>query len=140
MGVETVLAACKTLSAGITGIKKAYDETPEAVEVTPSVVWEAEPDFESVRVANGKRDVTHHLKATLLIGLGAQVHLAQRAGRPFTQLFLDLFDTKITLNGTALNSAISRGEYGVVTIADRSFLAVTFDMFAVERQNVTYTG
>lgn len=138
MAIESIITQVAAIQSGITGVKKAWDTSPESVNELPCFVnFPASGDVPWPRVPN-LRKVTHTIKMQLMVQRGGDLAGAESQLRPFVDRVISTFDQKLTLNGTAQSSGISRYEYGVVQYAGVDYLGIVFTLQALEIQSVVF--
>lgn len=134
MSVEAIVAQLAVIQRTITGVKAAFEHMPSQIDVPPPVVLnEIESgEVESPRFGSQRRQ-THHIRMTLLVALQTDLAEAEKQARPFVKRFVDTFDLKKGLNGSATTSDITSWEYGEVRLRDDArYMAVSFRLRAVE--------
>ena len=129
MSIQSIITQLAVLQEEITGITRAYDETPDSLNEFPCFV-----NFISsgdIDYAPSQRKLQHIIKMQLRV-TRADLPSAENKVRPFLDLTLDKFDTNITLNGTATRSMIIHYDYGVLPWGRTPYLGISFDIEVYE--------
>ena len=137
MSIQAIITQVAVLQKEITGIRQAFDETPDKLNAFPCfVTFPSEGDIDR---APSQRKVKHIIKMQLRV-TRADLPSAENKVRPFLDLVLDKFDLNITLNGTAHRSAITHYDYGELPWGGRTYLGISFDMEVWEDVAVAFSG
>ena len=136
MSIENIITQIAALEGEIKGVKKAFDETPDSLNVFPSFVnFPASGDIDR---ATNQRKTRHLIKMQLRVAK-ADTPSAENEVRPFLARVLDKFDTNISLNGTATRSAITHYDYGALPWGRTTYLGISFDIEVYEDEVKIYS-
>jgi RNA recognition motif-containing protein len=135
MSIQNIITQIATLQAEITGIKRAFDETPDSLNEFPCFVnFPSSGDIERIP---GQRKTKHIIKMQLRV-IRADLPSAENKVRPFLDSVLDKFDANITLNGAVSRSAIIHYDYGSLPWGGREYLGISFDIEVWETETLTF--
>ena len=136
MSLESIITQVAVLQAAITGITRAYDNTPDSINDFPCFI--NIPASGTIERQPHTRITTHSIKMQLFVIRHANLPSAETKLRPFVALTLDKFDANLTLGATCWSSWITHYDYGVLTFGGRQYLGIVFDLEAIEREAKTF--
>ena len=129
MSIQAIITQVATLQAEITGVKKAFAETPDSLNEFPCFV--NFPSSGDITRIPSQRSTRHIIKMQLRV-VRADLPSAENKVRPFLDLTLNKFDSSILLNGTASRSAVIHYDYGSLPWGGIDYLGISFDLEAYE--------
>lgn len=144
MAIETIVTQLAVIQRTISGIKAAYDNTPEVLEdgLLPAFVNVYEGvDVVSPRMM-GQREWNHHIRMQLLLSLSADLAVSEKQARPFVYTVVHAFDQDKTANGTAFSVDIKSADYGRIQLVDGGpfYLGINFRTDILEIETVVYAA
>jgi len=135
MAIQDIITQLAALEATITGIKNAYDETPEALGALPAFINYPRLGRLHFSTSDGKQN-DHTIRCDLLVARG---HLpkAENLARPFIDLFQVKLAANFSLGGTVSTIKEIRYDYGVIEYAGESFVGIRFEVDVKEIGTIT---
>lgn len=138
MAIEDIITQLAALEATITGVKNAYDETPEALGPLPAFINYPRLGRLHFSTADGKQN-DHTIRCDLLVARG-HLPTAENLARPFINRFQVKLAANITLGGTVSTINDIRYEYGEIKIAEESFVGIRFEVDVKEIGTITVSA
>lgn len=135
MSIQAIITQLAVLQEEIIGVRKAFAETPDSLNVFPCFV--NFPSSGDIDRAPSQRKLHHTIKMQLRV-TRADLPSAENKVRPFLDLVLDKFDANINLNGVADRSAITHYDYGELPWGGRTYLGISFDIEVWEETPKTF--
>jgi hypothetical protein len=124
------------LEAEITGIARAYDNPPGAINELPCFVNFVGPSGTIGRTAS-RREIPHLVKMQVYV-TKKLVAESEALLRPFITLTLNKFDANLSLNNSCQYSMITRYNPGIMEYNKIQYLGIEFDLMAVEHEIISF--
>jgi len=130
--LEDIFTQLQTIEAAITGVNKAYNQTPEAISVLPCFI-NFPGSSEAVAVAGVSKGI-YIVISKLFVNRAQGLSGAESAARPFLNRFEDAILGNPTLNSTVNSVLAVRSTYGEMMYGGEVYLGFRFEIeFKLER-------
>jgi hypothetical protein len=136
MSINDIMTAIAKVESTITGVKKAYDKAPVALNMYPCFV--NFPETGTIERSPSIRRTVHKVKLHLYVLKGADLPTSEAEVRPYLDSTLYAFDTHLTLFGFANTSRIVAYNYGILTYSGNPYLGIVFDLDVTEWTSLNF--